>query len=241
METRLAQAEDVAEIVRIFSSCWPGDHDDTSRLPVQFNRHRQGNSNEDGITIVAPGDDAIKGFVDCFFTTEQAGLVRLEIDILAVDPASRRQGVASALVYAAEELGQLRAPCTARVVVQANNSQMNGLMGNVGYQASGTHDLYIKPVVSAVEKADWVLTPGFVRVDTLRYSGIWVETLISEECLQRAEKSSSALGLDLVGALIDVQDMSSSSIAKQQGYMEVGVYRYWEKTLQRNAIEMASD
>ena len=237
MELREAKNEDLDGITQVFKACWPEDKDDLEGLPLHFARQRKQVDN--AFTILSTKGGHINGFLNAFFTTDTTGNPRLEIDLLGVDTAARRQGVGKRLVQAAESLAAARAPFSSRVVVALENAPMNKLMEALGYKPSEQRQLLVKPGSEAqtCKKAHCEISPGFVVVHTFRYSGIWVEKGITEECLRQAEEHRLALGLEVVGMLVDSQNTGCIEVARQQGFEDTGSYRFWEKHLVKHHKE----
>jgi len=119
------------------------------------------------------------GLLSTFDTPCAAGR-RLELDMLAVDPAWRNQGVASAMVSRALEEGRARGISMFRAVVATDNSASRRVFQRLGLQEQGTRcelltrvfaGLVPAPYLPAGWSEDWVPDLADSELDQWRLSG----------------------------------------------------------------------
>jgi Acetyltransferases len=88
-----------------------------------------------GRTLVAAGrDDEVKGFVHFMVTSRPNVPVLLQIDMLAVEPDSRGQGIGSALLREAEAGGRARRCTAASLFVDEDNDRAHLFYQRAGYR-----------------------------------------------------------------------------------------------------------
>jgi GNAT superfamily N-acetyltransferase len=92
-EIRRATAADAPAISSVKAAVWPGDAVDSGRIARVI-------ASESHATHVAVCNGAVVGFVDGFPTISCDGLCRWEVDLLAVRPDFRGQGIGVQLIAA---------------------------------------------------------------------------------------------------------------------------------------------
>ncbi|AGA57193.1 MULTISPECIES: GNAT family N-acetyltransferase [Thermobacillus] len=89
-----------------------------------------------GRTLVADGQDGeVKGFVHFMVTSRPNVPALLQIDMLAVEPDSRGQGIGSALLREAELYGRSRRCTAASLFVDEGNDRAHLFYLRAGYRA----------------------------------------------------------------------------------------------------------
>jgi len=210
------------------------------------------------VHLACDGDDVV-GF--CFsFATRDAQWPRLEIDMLGVVPSHRRRGLATRLIAAALADGRGRGIPRARGVVARDNVGSRKAFLAAGMVVGGQVELLVYDLLGAEPQSylpkGWtcVAEPtepdpatlhailyddgGTVRaqarwlqVQTLSYSGIWIEdlsasdpqssALLSRAVVERAKRE----GLDETGILWPQGRDESARLAwLRQGYERIGAY-----------------
>ena len=69
-----------------------------------------------------------------------------------------------------------------------------------------------------------------VAVDTLTYSGVWIEGKLSAAALRAARSLSYRQEWSSAGTLIPVDDVTTLEAARQADYMQVGEFDWWERS-----------
>ncbi|HYO87918.1 MAG TPA: hypothetical protein VER79_04675, partial [Candidatus Limnocylindrales bacterium] len=86
-----------------------------------------------------------------------------------------------------------------------------------------------------------------VQVETLTYSGLWVEGAITADGLRAARGAAAQRGLDVAGVVVSATG-SAASICERAGFRQHGIYRWWVRRLNhrlgergRNIVATADD
>lgn len=216
VEIRQATQADMAGIADLKRATWP---DEEVRLDVL--------QHADNICHVAVTDRVV-GFVDAFSTVSYQGMRRWEVDLLAVDPAYRNQGIATRLVNASTGAGQQMGAQVARCLVRAGNIPAEQVLTFCHYHAAGAGVLMTSSNVVAQRTAP-PPTAHYIVVYTLAYCGIWVENDYSRESLLAGQHLCTQQRLDLVGAVIP--DDAQCKVAADLGFTEVHTYQWWVQRL----------
>ena len=89
-----------------------------------------------GRTLVAAGrSGSVKGFIHVMVTSRPNAPVLLQIDMLAVEPDSRGQGIGTALLREAERYGRFRRCTAASLFVDEGNDRAHLFYLRAGYRA----------------------------------------------------------------------------------------------------------
>lgn len=223
LHIRPASVEDAAPIGHIFQVSGLDDTPDLSRIARLIPLHT---------TLVADYSGQVVGFIDVFTTIAQDGSTRLEIDLLGVDPAFQGRGIARRLIRTAIEAsvgGNGQSPISlARALIRTSNLASRRSFAACGFEAASMpYHLYTN------SPADGTLSPNsslahFIPVETLTYSGIWVEGELSRAAFDDARVTAFRHGMDTVGVLIRADDLMTLRTAEQAGYQHSGEFDWWE-------------
>lgn len=225
--------------------------------------------------LVAVAAAQVRGFVAGLRVPGADGL-RLEADLLAVDPAWQGRGIATALLAAlrrsAGDAGALRG------VVRPDNPASERAFARAGFGPSAAvYDLLVYRILGTVprpqpswggavrplagpEEAAGLLALGaegqwaagasphvaeaggallagalFVEVQTLLYSGLWLEGLVAARGQRRAVaalaaaavEAAKAADLDAVGCLVPQGERALGEALLVEGFRRVDSYRTW--------------
>ena len=180
-----------------------------------------------GLTFVAKSDEAIVGFASSFFTSDLKGSRRFELDLLAVAPGVRGCGVGGRLIEASLVAARDSKPALIRALVRSNNGSMQRLCRRHGFTVSpGKHQLYVavpRPVVRHRQKHQAQLIP----VETLTYSGIWLEGELSQEAIEDALRTASQSDMSTIGAVIPSDALHVIDLLRANAFNGVGEYDWW--------------
>ena len=227
MHIRQAWTDDAQGIRRVRERVWPHD-------PVEETRIDAALCASDHSTSVAISEDAVIGFVDGFVTVSAAGIRRWEVDLLAVHPASRGQGIASQLVEHSTRAGLEHGAALARALIQVDNTASQRAFEKNAYITNSiTHHLY---VTSARYMGGALpVLPGMhaVVVSTLNYRGVWLEGCWTADAFRAAQALLAQHQCDVAGAVIPAHDADAGRAAQVAGYELIALYHWWYRDLHR--------
>jgi GNAT superfamily N-acetyltransferase len=178
-------------------------------------------------THLAEQDGSPAGFVDAFVTISPDGQPRFEIDLLAVHPGFRRQGIGRRLVEASLAAACCRGYALARALIKAGNAASQGVFAGCGFQpVEPAYDLYIsrEPYTERTE-ADGL---RLVQVETINYAGFWMENNFEPGGFLAARHALAGAHLGLVGALLPAGLDGCAQAAAQAGFELAGRYYWWQ-------------
>ncbi|MEL6405143.1 MAG: N-acetyltransferase [Chloroflexota bacterium] len=175
----------------------------------------------------------VAGFVDTFQTKAQDNTSRHEIDLLAVHPDHRRNGIARKLVQAS-----LRASNSdmSRALVASDNKPMQNNLHKLGFQQSKLHALY-----TASTSATLVATSTdahLIPVDTFTYNGIWLEGNITPQAINAALYQRTQQQRDVVGVVIATDNIDAINNLQIAKFERINTYHWWHiQTKSINRVE----
>lgn len=220
VEIRQAGLDDIPAMLEVKRATWPEEAANPARVADVLR-------DEGHATLVAVVDDRIAGFMDGFLTLSAEGVRRWEVDLLAVHPEHRNQGLASRLVAENTHTGFERGADVARALIRLDNAGSQHTFVRCGYICDeNEHVLYVSSDAgreSGYLPSDVYLIP----VSTLNYRGLWVEGVLSADSLRRAQRAQVEHGYDLVGAVIPISQREAVRSAVDAGFTLVGVYHWW--------------
>lgn len=165
----------------------------------------------------------VAGFIDSFLTTSHVGQLRWEVDLLGVHPAVRGRGFAQDLITQSVEYGRSYGAELARAWVADGNTPAEKAFMACGFKpAAEKHMLLISHESNST--ATDCQNSHLISVQTLTYSGIWVEDVRSEADLACGLLARTESGVDLVGTLIPASDGALLETAQIMGFSSVGRY-----------------
>ncbi len=218
IEIRPAKAGDAARISAIKAAVWddPGDAERIARVITE----------PDHATLVAVYDGVVAGFVDSFLTLSRQGVCRWEIDLLAVHPDCQRWGLARQLIAASTASGREMGASLARAAVRIDNIASQKTFARCGYRLDDTVcELHVSP-----ESADTQANPPdgahLIPVNTFNYCGIWLEGEISPEAIAAAQGMKTRRDMDVVGAVVPVEQRDAVGIVRDAGFNLIGQYQW---------------
>lgn len=115
LQIRQANEHDAAAVGAIMEAVWPENPPNVDRITRVVNDHHHA-------ILVGMVGGRVVGFVDGFITETADSAARWEIDLLAVQPAFQRRGIASALVEACTQAAIERRVVLARGLVAVGNT-----------------------------------------------------------------------------------------------------------------------
>lgn len=182
-------------------------------------------------TLVAEQVRVTAGFVDTFVTVALDGLVRWEVDLLGVDPQWQNQGIARQLVLASLREALLLDLRYARALIRMDNYPSQRAFAWCGFAPQSIPSvLYVGEPVDAPAPS----LPDdarLVNVETFTYSGVWIEGALSAATFQAARASIFQRGHTTAGAVIRQDDSLAIEAAERAGFVPVGEFDWWERTI----------
>lgn len=206
--------DDVQAIARLISLTWPYENPSMPQIMRALKNPRQ-------VTLVVRPPQGqksqIAGFVSCFPVRLSKKSWRWQIDLLAVHPGYRRQGIGRQLIKAAVQTDQAQKAMFCQALIETDNHASQRAFAAAGFQPTG-------PVCQLMMlKSDQL--PPFCRdfrpllVETLTYQGLWLEPGPWHE---------PAIIPPIVSTLIPLNPKTRFEEARAAGFNSVGSYQNWK-------------
>lgn len=216
VEIRTATLADADMIAAVKYAVWPSEKTEVSQIRAAL-------QSDEHVALVAVRYDEVVAYQDCFITVAVDGTRRWELDQLAVHPDYQRQRIGRALVIEATKLGRDYQATLARALIQVSNIASQRTFARTTYRTNQTvYNLYL--ATNALEHSA-ILPPDahLVPVNTLSYSGVWIEGQFSQETFLAARYHLQGVA----GALIPTDNHDALYAAANVGYRSVGNYQWW--------------
>jgi len=170
----------------------------------------------------------VVGFVENFVTVSQDKQIRLELDLLAVHPNARGQGIGKKLIEASIMLSmQLGVDCL-RALIATENRVMQGACQRMNLIPSKSEfSLYVKSPEKIVQPIIEAPAAHLIRVETLTYKGIWLEGHITESVVNNAHLIGLANQCDILGTVVDKTDTATINLLTKKQFIHINDYRRW--------------
>jgi GNAT superfamily N-acetyltransferase len=219
---RDALLEDAPAIRAIKDVVWPDDATSEGyivKVMAQSDHH----------TTLALVDNVPAGWVSGFMTAARDGQCRWEVDLLAVHPEFRGQGIAPRLIEVSVQAGRARGAEVARALIHVENRASQGAFARCGFALS-------EPTCGLYISADAPSTPPehasrddlhLISVCTLNYRGVWLEGALDAAGFRLAQAVRTRYGWDVAGAVIVHSAALVTEAAQSCGYDLVGDYAWW--------------
>ncbi len=223
LEIRRATTDDAPKIALVKSLTWPDESVDVAQIARSI--REPGHA-----TFVATSAGAIVGFVDGFSTLSGAGVHRWEVDLLAVHPHYRGQGLGVRLVRTNTAAGRQRGVALARSLIHVENIASQRTFARCAYQLDDTLcELYVLPSANVKQGVQLPSDSHLVPVNTFNYRGLWLEMGGSPiGTLGRCGAGELLNGAwDLLGAVIPAEQVENERLAQAAGFIHVGQYQWW--------------
>ncbi len=214
---RAATSGDAHGIAAVLRECWPDNTPEPDRIArlAGYAPHA---------LRVAMIDRRCVGVVDAFPTTGPAGEIRWEIDLLAVAPVARGRRVGRALISAAVQAAPIEAT-HARGLVRLDNLASAGAFRAAEFEvAEPALALYLAKMRAgggAVTSYSHI-----IPVQTLLYTGLWVEGQVMVAALEAASGLVGAGDVSMAGMLVPAAT-SLDRACQRAGFHRAGDYRWW--------------
>lgn len=219
---KIAQADDLTAIINTIFE----DKIDPERLRLIF-------CDSHNFTYIAESEGKIVGFVDNFLTVSHDTKLRLELDLLGIHPDYRGQGIGRKLIKTSIDLSKNLRVSLIRALVASSNTVMQHTCQSLDFSKQ-PHDilLYVKQPANSTGTVPQSSSGHLISVQTLTYSGVWIEGEVSPEAIERANTLACHIGGITVGTLIDVSDVRQRALLKDFGFEEIAQYNWWSMDLE---------
>lgn len=224
VSVRRASSDDATAIARIAESSFgdPFDQEGIRRL-LQAGRN---------YTLVALDAGSVVGFADNFVTVSGTGDQRLELDLLAVEPQAQGKGIGRRLIAESILVGRALGLPLLRALVSTENLVMRGLCSSHAFVISEeSYDLHVVSARPGTGKPGVTSEVHLVPVETLAYSGIWIEGCVTPSGILQALSMASARQMETVGVLIRQSDPGAVRLLADHGFKAIGTYDWWSLNL----------
>ncbi len=184
------------------------------------------------LTFVATGAGEVLGFVSNFLTRSAGGAARFELDLLAVAPEARGRGIGGRLVSHSLARARKSEARRLRALVAAGNLAMQRICKRHHFTRSDeTYGLYVAEARPPGAEAAADHGGHLVQVDTLAYSGIWLEGAISPAAVEAGFAQAARADSSRVGAVIPKSDRRTAALLFARRFEAIGDYHWWTISL----------
>ncbi len=218
---RIATPDDAETIAALNNRIWPD-------LPTTAARVAQTVVHPENICLIATLNKQLAGFIDGFVLpaprNNRENHNTWEVDLLAVAPEARHQGLATTLINQILDYAPHFACTAARSVVRLDNTGAERAFQANQFQPS--HPLH--RMIADPQPHNLIalaIPPQWQTVDTLTYRGLWIEHPSS--FLKVARGTAHTLHCDSVGMLVPAEDIDTLDNLIDLGFESAGIYRRW--------------
>ena len=222
---RRATPRDAAAIAAIIMEAF-GDRieADAAHIAQVLNQHDN---------FIAECGDRVVGFVGNFVTRSASGRLRYELDLLAVALDARGGGIGAQLVDASIDAALSANAHVVRTLVASRNSAMQRLCRTRRFTRDPIrYVLYVAGAQvwrGAAERQGTVdaSEAHLIPVETLTYSGIWLEGRISQSSIDEANRRAYGRGMSRIGAVLPRNDEAAAQLLAANRFDRVDDYDWW--------------
>ncbi|MCU0512719.1 MAG: GNAT family N-acetyltransferase [Anaerolineae bacterium] len=187
---------------------------------------------DDHAVLVAAAGDSIAGLAAGFTTLDTEGSLRWELDLLAVSPAYRRQGLGRRLIAACTAAGQAAGATQARALVAVGNVPSQRAFRHAGYAlVPEMCGLYVSLPGDAPPALPAHAAPFLIPVTTLTYRGLWIEGDITPGGLHSACRVRDRYGWHSTGAVVPVSAAAAHAALRAAPFDLIGQFQWWARGL----------
>jgi len=224
VEIRRATVEDATAIADIIHSVFQNGID-LRRIQTQLLLSNT-------MIDVAIVDHQVVGFVENFVTCSDVNSLRLELDLLAVDPSQQGQGVGRKLIETTVSLMHQLGTTSLRALIATTNIPMHYLCKTYRFiQDDHECGLYTLPVDGDLVSKISEIKSHMTQVNTLTYDGVWLESRLSQRAISNACYLVHQRNLDIVGVVCSKQDNDGIQLLNDNDFQHVGDYHRWTLNL----------
>lgn len=228
LSLRRACPANAAAIAGIAETCF-GDAFDSQRI-----RRLLEAGNRDCFVALDAG--GLLAFSDNFITVSARDQRRLELDLLAVAPRARGQGLGRRLLEKSVTLARQRDAAVLRALVRSDNLNMRRLCCSAGLAPSKLEfNLYVAAPAARSQQPQEVGAAHLIAVETFAYSGIWLEGAITRAAIGWALSAAHARGMHTVGALLaQSEGGEAAALLSDCGFQLLGSFNWWTLNLKND-------
>ncbi|PJF44611.1 MAG: hypothetical protein CUN55_03025 [Phototrophicales bacterium] len=219
IDYRVATLQDAKGIYEVQQATWPKEI--TSSQNVQNIL-----LSEQHVIIVAAMEKHIVGYISCFATTRQTATY-WEHDQLAVHPNFRGKGIGYELITRAYDIGCIKGVDRHRAWIQINNIASQRVFSKHEFHTNiQLYQLFVcKESLSTASATS--LHGTLIPVQTLSYSGYWLEGTVSPNDFIAARHILSSHSKHIVGMMIPCHKHELIEAAKNANYQSIDFYHQW--------------
>lgn len=186
-----------------------------------------------GYTYVATAQGTVVGFVSNFKTCDGLGRSRFELDLLGVAPVWQGRGIGARLIERSLRAARQADAMTIRALVRRDNISMQLLCARSGLQRSArAWQLWASQAAQPAGNGARDHAARIIAVDTLTYSGYWLEGALSQPAIDAARDLLRAQpDRRVIGAVIAEQDWSASNLLRANAFDRIGDFHWWALSL----------
>ena len=184
-----------------------------------------------GTFVAIIGEDVV-GFVSNFLTRSAEGLRRFELDLLAVASEARGSGIGDQLVgYSIARASQSGADMIRSLVATHNRAMQRICKGHGFARSSGSYSLFVAEPSADFEGNSPVHRAHLVPVNTLTYSGIWLEGSLSQAAIEAGHARATRVDMSRIGAVIPTDDSQTAALLRANQFDLAGEFHWWTISL----------
>ena len=177
---------------------------------------------------VAVKSDIVVGFVENFLTVSHDYQIRLELDLLAVHPDARGQGIGKKLIEASIDLAsQLNVVCIRALIATGNEVMQKACKRMTLTPSHNEFGLFVKSPQQVLYPIIETPNAHLIQVETLTYKGIWLEGDITASSLNNAHLIAIKKQCDILGAVVDKANNQTIDLLTERQFTHINEYRRW--------------
>jgi len=186
-----------------------------------------------GCAFVALAEGRVVGFVSNFKTRDETGHGRFELDLLGVAPAWQGRGIGSALVERSMQAARCSNATTLRALVRCDNMPMQRICRRCGLQRlQSACQLLLSRAKGSASGCSPEMRARIIAVDTLTYSGYWLEGELSQCAIDAARQLLRAQpGRAQLGTVVPQSDRATIDLLRANSFEVSGDYDWWTLSL----------